>query len=308
MNVMGFSTLQLAFDEEANGYFSDDPMNAFIEDKLNPGSFIYDYYGRALVRYNSLTKIHTTICGSLTERGRNITGDGPALDARFYLILDFGFKNEDTILITDFYANCIKKYDSTTDSVSVLIGQCNADVEVRDSTKNNLRIDIQNGKARSASSNFLEGPLQIIYAKSRNYYLVVELAYSGIYKVDADTMMVDLLIAEDINPETLFPDISQLLLSPDEAYLYVHHSYALSRYDMTTGRATVLVGEKVSDGGKSVPKIRSGSFTNATVGSLASLQWLIPGHIIISAATISDDSLALIDLDNEELFYFCTGE
>ena len=121
---MEFGPLEPNFSESV-GYFSDKVMNFYVEDKFNPGTFIYDYYGRGLVRHTPSTDGIELFCGSYTERARQVGVFGSALDARFNLITGIYFDvGRQRLLILDFYANCIVQYDETSGNVTELFGKC----------------------------------------------------------------------------------------------------------------------------------------------------------------------------------------
>lgn len=234
--LVDFGSLEPAFTSDGV-FFYNRSISIFEEDKRNPGSFLIDNYGRALLRFTPGADNNITLlCGSLTERDTTGLGEGSALDARFHMMVDIT-QGDGFIFITDFQARCIKRYDFVTQNVTIYVGQCNND-DINDRYERPQRL--AKGPI-SANQNWITAPTSFISVRNGEYYIITSFNDENIYKFDPVSHTVDYLSREQQSME--LPDYSGFLLNQAETRFYTFRKYGLSYYDIPSHKTHHLTGK-----------------------------------------------------------------
>lgn len=299
--LISFGPLAAAFSYD--GFFYDDAVSVFQEDIKQPGTFLFDHFGSALLRFTPETGNTTLVCGSTKEQGNVGSGEGQATEARFYLILDIAQIN-DSILIADFAAGCIKRYNVNTGYVSTYIGQCN-DASTEDRWL--LPEKLQKGPV-DASLNFLDAPTSIIPVNNGEYFMITVFGEDFIYRFNPETHTI-VSLSPKWGLEKDLPNYRGLLLNTENTIFYTYCVYGLSSFNLTSFEAFHLIAENVYDSHLAAPTdMIPGSFFSGVLVRTTFLAWLIPDKLMIATADEEKDALVVIDLENEEFFYLCIGK
>jgi hypothetical protein len=277
---------------EVGSDFENQTVTWFEEDLMNRGYWLF-IKGSALAQYSS-GKGFTVIAGNETQDG---FVNGPADDAlfsRYFSATQSGHR----LLIADFYNNCIRQLDRDTGIVSTLLGHCNP------TANPNGDVQVLPENSVNASDNFFSGPLAVLHLPKRNLYLTHDTSYN-IYRVDINTNRVTHLNSD----QPTNSDVSSILswvVDRDETTLYVFHPWGLTSVDLDSYSHQLLIGESVN-GEVEAPRIRSGPFSQAGLGSVVNSFWLVPDEVIAFGES-QQSAIGVIHLQAKEVFFLCSGK
>ena len=272
-------------------------IDIFQPDRYNPGSFIFNKLG-AIYRYTEGVGL-TLIAGSPTKLGLK---EGPALESRFNIISDILQHKKNKMAVVDFRNHCIREINMATSQVRTFIGSCHV---YSTTAPDFIRMETASQNV-SARADILNHPTKVVYVEKDDYYIFFDMLINNLLKMDVRTDTVACLNAEP-NQVNLF-NINDMILDTDQKYLYITHSYALSKLDLDTLEIELLTGVSISDDGRFTNHICVGSFSTAYVGRLSSMIWLIPDRVMAAITSGINEAITLIDVVNEEVSLICPGK
>lgn len=267
------------------------------EDSRDPGSFIFDA-DNALMSYSPENGF-TLITGKPDEPGLK---NGPALDARFHKINNFVQYSQSKIAISDLLNQCIRLLDLVSNMVKPFIGKCHNHLVKRDDLVI-LQKDTQNV---SATEDILRYPNIIRYAPKRNLFLVIDAGNKYLIKVDPHTNTAAALNAElsaDVTPNT-----NDFILDEEEKFMYIFHTYGLTKLDMDTEDMELLIGSVSPKKITPHKPLKAGSFDKAYIGVLGGVAWLIPNQVLVGLPSMQNEAVTVLDLVNREVYHYCNGK
>ena len=293
--MITFGDMELS--EEPPYNLSTSAIDIFQPDRYNPGSFLFNKKG-SIYRYTEGDGT-TLIAGSPTELGLK---EGSALQSRFNLIVDILQHKNDKMAIVDFRNHCIRELNMATSRVRTFIGSCHV---YSTTGPDFVRMETAEQNV-SARADVMNHPLQVVYVEKDDYYIFFDMLMNNLLKMDVQTDTVACLNAE-LNRAKL-ENIMNIMVDTNDKYLYVTHSYALSRIDLDTLEIELIAGVSVNDDGRNPSAFQTGPFSTAYVGVLSSMIWIIPNRVMAAITSKLNEAITVIDLVNEEVSSVCPGK
>ncbi|XP_067947926.1 uncharacterized protein [Watersipora subatra] len=269
------------------------PINSIAEDMYNPGTFFYAS-GFAVTKV-SADGSSSVILGSQNRSEMGYVS-GNSDTARFTLISQIKQYNETILLLADYINNCVREYNSETDLVRQMVGNCLG--------SNSGLYSLSPGDVKPADTHYMVGAFDIEFLRKNKSLLTLDFGYQQICRYDYTTDTVQLLHP---SLKQQIPRPYDLLVNSDETMMYVIHSYAISSVDLQTFEVRLLVGTVADvDSATDVP-FSAGPFSTATIGLLDSLKWLVPDQLLVSVISRSTQALVFLDLKGEQVYSACVG-
>lgn len=288
---VSFGDLELAPLDPAG--YTRRTVDFIIEDKYNLGTFFLNW-GHAIVKYTPGQPLERFL-GNMSQIEKRYTA-GNSSTAEFSLISEVVQFNRTIMLIGDYLNHCVREYNFETDEVTQLVGKCGRD--------NGPAMPLNEGEVLPGDSHYMTGIMSFVLLKTRSLLLTIDYGYLRISEYNFNTKMVR-LFGKKMQDKIPKPYI--MLANQAETELYVVHSYGLSRVNLDTLEVTLVVGENVNDAEEMDQPIVTGSFADAKVGLIASLQWLVQDELLVAHGIKTNQAIMFLDLKGKQLYTACEG-